>query len=222
MMTVQKHWFTLMEMLITLVVVGVVIIGSMAMYRAAHSGVNKIRQETIAINIAREGIESVYSRRDTNWLQYPSEKDRYWLRANAYSTDRLQGGEHGTDYVWYTLEYTWANHKLINLIPNWLRLEHIHDSIKTWSTLLSWNDFMSDAIPAWGNYYRSILGQGLYLKDTSTPWGERLSCPDGENASTCWNQKAKEFRFCSKVEYDGIWAWHGNVILCGALTNYME
>ena len=221
MITSEKSGFTLMEMLIALVVIGVVMLWAMAMYRAAHGGVNKVRQETIAINIAREGVESVYARRDTNRLQHPSEKDRYRLRANSYTTDRLQGWSNPEDYVGYTLEYTWSTNKLINLIPNDIRIDHIHASIKHPDTLLSGDDFMSHEIPSGGSYYRSILGQGLYLKDTTTPGGDRISCQDGDDGS-CGDHAAKEFRFCSKVEYEGVWAGNGNVILCGILTNYRD
>lgn len=44
---------------------------------------NSISKEyLIAQNLAREGIEGVITIRNTNWLQYPSDKDTKWLCTN--------------------------------------------------------------------------------------------------------------------------------------------
>ena len=52
------------------------------MINAANNHINTIRQETIAINLAREAMEGMYNRRNTNRLRHPAEKDKYWLCTN--------------------------------------------------------------------------------------------------------------------------------------------
>lgn len=224
----KKNWLTLIELLVALVIIGIVVIGAISMHHAAHGWVNKVRQETIAINLAREGMESVYARRDANRLLYPAEKDMYRLCKNnlchtaaTAAVTWLQGGSAEKPYLWYSVLYSGSSNKNIELVLNGISLENLEDSIKTWSTLLSWSDFMNAKIPAGWSYYRSILGQGLYLKDTTQEGWEPLSCING-STSWCRDTRAKEFRFCSKVEYEWLWAWNGNVILCGAITNYLE
>ncbi len=48
---------------------------------------NRLRQQTIALNIAREGIESMYQIRDTNRRRRSSQKDQCRLKADPLSDE---------------------------------------------------------------------------------------------------------------------------------------
>jgi Tfp pilus assembly protein PilV len=63
-------------------VISVALVSILSMLRVAISYTNKTRQETIAINLARESMEAVYNRRNTNRLKWSGEKDKYWLVAS--------------------------------------------------------------------------------------------------------------------------------------------
>jgi hypothetical protein len=70
------------------------------------------------------------------------------------------------------------------------------------------------------SFYREIRGLWLYQKNTNVPWGNAIICNNGTQNQSCANGEAKEFRFCSKVEYQKKSLW--KVELCGVLTNYKE
>lgn len=77
-----------------------------------------------------------------------------------------------------------------------------------------------------GRYYRSITSQGLYDKtSTSTGWN-LMNCSEGNTTDTlwwgyCWSSKAKEFRFCSEVQYIVNKAKR-KVTMCSLITNFQE
>ena len=62
------------------------------MLRVAVNFTNKSRQETIAINLAREGMEAVYHRRNTNRLKWSGERDKYWLCVDNECVNRWFNG----------------------------------------------------------------------------------------------------------------------------------
>lgn len=69
-------------MLAGILFISLVLVAVLGMIRAATGHINKIRLETIAINLAREGAEAVYARRNSNWLKRPDKKDAYWTCAD--------------------------------------------------------------------------------------------------------------------------------------------
>lgn len=213
------HWFTIIELLGAIIMISVALLSILWLLRVAVTYTNKTRQETIAINLAREGIEWVYNRRNTNWLKRSGEKDKYRLCANSGCSSWFQwsGIIHKLSYI--NTPYG----KVSSYQPMW---QISGDSI-LWDTslLLSTGDFIWWTSPdAAGKFYRAIIGLGLYLKDTATVWGDIITCADG-NADyipwdSCSDQKPKEYRFCSRVEYQRDLKW--SVELCGSITNYQE
>jgi hypothetical protein len=49
------------------------------MMNAAQSTTDRTRQETLAINFAREGVEAVTTIRNTNRLRWSGKRDMNWL-----------------------------------------------------------------------------------------------------------------------------------------------
>ena len=224
------HWFTIIELLGAIIMISVALLSILWLLRVAITYTNKTRQETIAINLAREGIEWVYNRRNTNWLKRSWEKDKYRLCANSGCADWFQGS-----WMIHKLSYiTTPYGKVSSYQPMW---QITNDSI-LWNTslLLSTNDFIWWTSPdAAGRFYRAIIGLWLYQKDTNSLWWNIITtCPNGENGNIYnwidinWNSFAwqcndshpKEYRFCSRVEYEKDLKW--SVELCGSITNYQE
>ncbi len=226
-----KKWFTLLELIFALCLLGIVLVGAIAFVKSSSGSVNKLRQETVAINLAREGMESFYTRRNTNRLQHPSEKDSYWLCIdNDPTCTRFQWG--GNSYSGYRLVYTWWS---VNFVPINVAINNTNNTIKKTETLLLSGDFMI-GVPKWWAYYRALLVQWLFQKDVNLTWWYRISTCNNRSSSyqkvdrngasptttSCWDDTPKELRFCSKVEYEWAGAANGNVVLCGVVTNYAK
>lgn len=54
--------------------------------RVSVENTDKTRQDSLAINLAREGMEGVYTIRDTNWLRRSGKRDANRLCANPSLT----------------------------------------------------------------------------------------------------------------------------------------
>lgn len=206
--------FTLLEIVLSLVFLSIVTVSVIALMSRATKDVNKIRQEIIAINLAREGIESVYNRRDTNWTKRSYDTDQYRLCVDDSCSEWFHTGYRYTlSYSWWSINFTWLYYEWPLRKNNDFLLKNNEDFLFTGNT-------------RWWTYYRAIQPIWLYLKDTTTTGWIAISCEKRDSyygfTIPCWNSAAKEFRFCSRVEYDGVWAGQGNVELCGWITNYKE
>ncbi len=226
--------FTIIELLWAIIIISIALLSILWLLRVAISYTNKTRQETIAINLAREGIESVYTRRNSNWLQRAGEKDRYWLctewttcterlQWNNYRLHKLSFESTGNRAPSYTLmgNLTWTSDLLINLTNKS-------------DFLLQTGDFLWGQSPdPAGKFYRTIIGLWLYQKDSNiigwndisecTNWDDTYNGIDINGNSFSWicgDEHPKEFRFCSRVEYEK--DLNGKVELCGSITNYQE
>ena len=62
----KKYGFTVIEMLLMVVIIGVSLSAIIVSLNNGMSFMQKTREKTIAINLAREGIEAMYQIRDTN------------------------------------------------------------------------------------------------------------------------------------------------------------
>jgi hypothetical protein len=71
-----------------------------------------------------------------------------------------------------------------------------------------------------GQFFRTIEWKWLYTKDSTFTWGELIDCTNWDTSNNCYNNDAKEFRFCSRVEY--IWTKTWDVEICGVLTNFFD
>lgn len=53
--------------------------------------ISETAQRTIALNLAKEGIEAVYNIRNTNWRRRSSQRNQCWLKADPM-VDETDGG----------------------------------------------------------------------------------------------------------------------------------
>lgn len=71
----RKYGFTLIEVVVVLLVIGTALSTIIASISGTIGYLSAIKQRTIAMSMAREGIEAIYSIRNTNWRRWSSQKD---------------------------------------------------------------------------------------------------------------------------------------------------
>ncbi len=217
------NWFTIIELLGAIIIISVALLSILSLLRVAVTYTNKTRQETIAINLAREGIEWVYNRRNTNWLRQSGEKDRNRLNMD----NQTWGASRRFQWPWalHILKYITTPYGEISTFESGWQLISDESILGNSLLLLSTGDFIGWISPdaAW-RFYRAIIWLWLYQKDIATIWGVSISCNNWDSiyniAEKCSNNKPKEYRFCSRVEYEKDLKW--KVELCGSITNYQE
>lgn len=170
---------------------------------AVHE-VDKSKNEIIALNLAREGIEAVYQIRNTNRMRWSGKRDQCWLkreplfdRGNLWCQDdewigkgvyQLLSIERDSRFS-FALDHALGKHEIL-----------IGDTM----------------------FSRHIIGLGVFLKNTNRSDHE-INCLNGlieTEGVLCWSADAKEFRFCSRVDYQG--SSSGSVELCGLVTNFVQ
>lgn len=55
--------------------------------------VSEMKQRTIALNLAKEGVEAMYNIRDTNWRRRSASRDACWLKADPMVDEGNDGCE---------------------------------------------------------------------------------------------------------------------------------
>lgn len=224
------HWFTLLEIVIMIIVFSAGMVGVFAVLRQWVQFAERTRQDVIAINLAREWVESVINIRNTNRLRRAWRKDQCRLKQNPMrdeSNEWCADDQRIVSGSYVLSEAMYGNQSYMTLEPRIQALntsQGIRNSDREYSLCLTnkWRSACPGqaAITPEGQYFRSIDVKGLYAKDTSIPWGDPLICPDGLSNPICGNSTPKELRYCSRVEYQG--KWFGQVNLCMILTNFQE
>ena len=77
----KKKGFTLIEMLIVIFVLSTGIILIIKGMSESHRYLSETAQRTVALNLAKEGIEAVYNLRNSNWRKWSDKKNECWLSA---------------------------------------------------------------------------------------------------------------------------------------------
>lgn len=75
----RKKGFTLVEMLIVIFVLSTGIILIIKGMSESHRYLSETAQRTVALNLAKEGIEAVYNLRNSNWRKWSDKKNECWL-----------------------------------------------------------------------------------------------------------------------------------------------
>jgi len=196
----------------------------------SNNYLQKTKQKIIAINLAREWVEQMINIRNTNRQKRAWDKEISWLKTNPSineNPDLLSNDPRfgSWNYIILTTtiddqQYFYAS--VINqdlIIQSW--------TSETWNLQYSLCEtwWIWKACPwefpqsnEW-YYFRRIEWKWLFAKESTITGGEPLNCPTGWDYN-CSNSSAKEFRFCSIVEY--IWNWIWKVELCSVLTNFKE
>lgn len=78
---------TLMELIIALAMLGLGLVAILNMVNGGMTNTDRLRQEIIAINLSREGVETVYNIRNTNRMRRAGQKDACWLKRDSFDTE---------------------------------------------------------------------------------------------------------------------------------------
>ena len=89
----KKNWFTMVEIILILVIIATALITIIQGISKTTQYISEMRQRTIALNLAKEGIEAVYNIRDTNWRRRSANRDQCWLKANPMIDEGGDGCE---------------------------------------------------------------------------------------------------------------------------------
>lgn len=200
--------------------------------------VQKTRQKVVALNLAREWMEAVYQIRDTNRTRRAGVKDACWLKINPlvddyepfiWTTPSCTNDIRFTSGSYVLQRLTTGGQEYLALTGPWSPID-ISSFLTTDTTKFSlcqqsgyWDSCMWEvSSTSEGKYFREIEWLWLYLKDVSLAWWSWIVCTwwttDYETDTSCSNNTAKEFRFCSRVVYIGDGT--GEVKLCGVITNF--
>ncbi len=217
-----------MEVMVIVVLIWLWLITVIEALKNSNTYLQKTRQKIIAINLAREGIEQMINIRNTNRQKWAGEKEITRLKQNpaidewwdGLSNDRWLGS---WNYIILTTiisgqQYFYASGiQTPFIIENWLNNSWnlLYSLYETGGAWIPWPG-MFPSSKEW-YFFRRIEGKWIFKKETSTTGGEPLNCPTG-GSLWCSTDSAKEFRFCSIVEYIGNGV--GKVELCSVLTNF--
>jgi hypothetical protein len=234
----KKHAFTLAEVIIVCSLFAVMVIWIIFAINRSFVYLDNTRLSVRATNLAREWVEMVYNRRDTNRRKYSWNKDAH----------RLDTGTWGSLWVWTYVIKEWEENgdKFIYLE----RLDDISDptikpyeiegffssaystqreaseiiftgnySYYSWWTLHTWWKVTDLLAVSWLKFYRIVRVYGVYKKNVDSPdsW---IGGPSYNYSAKSW--EPEEMRFCVKVFYTASLWWQHAVELCSIMTNFQE
>ncbi len=218
-----KLGFSLIELIVTLSIFSLVIIGVLVAVSRIYELMILSRSEIIAINYAKSGMEGVMNIRDTNWKKYSSARDENWLRSNPFDSSSallqswlyvLLEQDAGTDVVqnYFLLSRTGASASL-NTPEYWERMyTHFRDQSEEDRDFF---EITGSSISLAGTkFYRIVRVFGVFDKRNASTNQE---CPMIMQSYSC---PALELRYCVKVLWDN--RTPGETELCGILTNFKE
>jgi len=209
--------FTMIEILIITIIVSIWLLSIVFAVSKAKTMTNSIIQNMIANQLAKEWVEMVYQIRNTNILQHTTQKNMCWLNLNPYIE---------CDWIQKRMS-TWSY-----IITTWNILSWVNDDLDL-SWWLVWNQVFAICLSWWQRnscpwednqtkhwkFFRTIEWKWLFNKDNLNTWGIELNCLDW-NPTECIDTTAKEYRFCSRVEY--IWTNIWKTEICSIITNFFD
>ena len=230
-MKFSKKAFTLIEMLVVIVIIWIWLIWVISVLTYSYKFLFNVSNRVTAVNLAREGMEGVFSIRNTNWIRWWGKKDKCWLKVNPLTDEWSEGCE---DDTWfnsgsYILWITGSSEKYFYLssqspaLSVWNKVES-----SDWKYLLCKKDNIVQSCPSnsWPSnyfapafYFRQIRWGYLLDKNSNT----FMSCSnwnDSDNGKACWDWKFLEKNFCVDVIYfDGR---KSKITFCSVLTNFKK
>ncbi len=240
----QKKAFTLIELVIGIVLIGVWLSSIIQVLQYATRVTNTTKAQVVAVNLAREGVETVFTIRDSNRKMFSSKKDQCWLSRTPNYT-----GANCETFPWLnSIEAYYSIKSPLQwviyftgeqiLVPRSGPLQVVENkgNDSTVATGYKMCFYSSTGWTSWywdtcswapneqsdtryGKYRRWIEIKWLFLKD-NVAWGTQLPlCTNGSIPGCGWPE-AKELRFCSKVDY--FFSIPRRIELCSAITNFEE
>ena len=100
----RKYWFTMLEVILVLMIISTALISVITGVARTVNYVSEMKQRTLALNLAKEGIETVYNIRDTNWRRWSATKDKCRLKVTPLDV----WNEGCEDDQWITAQTNWV------------------------------------------------------------------------------------------------------------------
>lgn len=225
----KKTGFTLLEVMVIVVLIGLWLITVIEALKNSNTYLQKTRQKIIAINLAREGVEQMINIRNTNRQKRAGEKEITRLKRNPSIDESPTGLSNDSwfgsgNYIILTTTLNDQQYFYGSGINQAFIIGSGTSSSGNLQYALCESGGVWKACPwqipqskEW-YFFRRIEGKWVFKKESSTTGGEPLLCPTGWASTDCSTPSAKEFRFCSIVEYIGNGV--GKVELCSVLTNF--
>ena len=244
-----KKWFTMIEVLVVIMLVSTTFMGIITWVISTTNYLTSIKQRVTALNLAKEWVEIMYNIRNTNWRRWWNQKDATRLKKNPLIEEH-EGNIREDEWIheWRRIikaATTWENKyfSLIKIGSTWSmanenELQRNPLKLKNeiyWESLLNWeykmhflsgqrynnqdlDNFDGEEKVMW-DYRRYIAIDGLYRKSNN----KKITCTKANDTNewiTCWDDSAKELRFCSVVIYSRPKFW--TVAICSIMTNFEE
>lgn len=211
MMFSTRKWFTLVELLIVIVLISGWLVIIIQWLQRWLDLLEKTKNEVIAINLAREGMEAVFNVRNTNWLRRSGQQEKCRL-----SMDSSTCGDRMSSSTYMSISNTdWS----------WLLTPQTEDPAVASSDVYGICEVDTKRVPCEAgqdpSFYRYVESKWLYLKSVDS--NNDISCSsgdDGYGSGSCKDDAAKEFRFCVHVTYDE--TIDGDVEFCSVLANFVN
>ncbi len=234
MIIANKKAFTLLELVIALGILSVGILGVLTVLQEGFRFVDKTRQDVVAINLAREWVESVFTIRNTNRRKRSWKRDECWLLQDPFApvpTTACQTSPWLGSWTYLLQRAYYSGQYYPMLSGGWSELLDVSDGISAnesqFALCETWTGRTSCPGGTWSAsewlFYRQIIGKWLYRKDVSVQGGEFIDCPNGStplSSGFCGDERAKEFRFCVRV--GSIKQWTNTIEQCAVMTNFLE
>jgi len=228
----KKTAFTMVELVIVSIMIATWLIWIVVSINAGIGFAERTKTNIIAVNMAREWIEWVYNIRDTNRQRWWIKKEQCWLKIDPL-TDEWPANSGCWDDGWVGND---KNYVLLSkdTSPNkYLYLRYMGNTPLNINNRIDINDnlfAMCQNAWQWYNcngvgspdtkewrFFRAIRWIWLYSKED---WNS-LNCNNwGGPDIECRDSSAKEYRFCSTVQYMAGWIWQ--VELCWVITNFLK
>ena len=122
--------FTLIEVLVVVFVLSMGVLVIMQGINKTTTYISETAQRTIALNLAKEGLEAMYNIRNTNWRRRSDSRDKCWLKANPMVDEGNPGCEDDewirewryvtflTGEAWKKYHRVYAREPHSSLVPN--------------------------------------------------------------------------------------------------------
>ena len=112
--------FTLIEVLVVVFVLSMGVLVIMQGINKTTTYISETAQKTIALNLAKEGLEAMYNIRNTNWRRRSDSRDKCWLKANPMVDEGNDGCANDRWFGWFDRHYIEKDeqHQNYYVVPN--------------------------------------------------------------------------------------------------------
>lgn len=208
----KKRWFTMVETILSLTIFAIAVSWIILAMNRSYLFINKIKNQIMATNLAREWVEMMYNLRDSNWRKNSGQKDLY--RNNAGGSNNEVIG----DWLYTIWVVSNENDKSIILkslndndcyTDDWYK-KCINDIKVEFTWKYKYRDVDSEKVKEWEIEDLMNWVEFFRIVKVFRTTTKRDKCTDAE----C----PKELQFCVKVFYRDV--SQGAVELCSIMTNF--